>query len=76
MSVREVVTAAAFKVNPSASFSTNDRVVEARRQLPGDPLPTAGCTSCKRSTVRIPPRVSQRVINIETRLLTESMTST
>lgn len=49
--------------------------MEARLQLPGDPLLTADCTSCTRSTARIA-QVSQRVTETETRLLTESMTST
>jgi hypothetical protein len=46
------MTSNVFKVNQSASFSTDDSAVEAGRQPRGDPLPTTGCTSCKRSTVR------------------------
>lgn len=44
----------------------DDGAVEARRQLLGDPLPTTGCTSCKRSTVGVIPESVREWAKIET----------
>jgi hypothetical protein len=44
--------AAVFKAN-QVFFSMGDAATEARRQLPGDPPLTAGCMSCKHSTVQL-----------------------
>jgi len=45
-----IIKPAVFRVNQSVSLSIDDVAMEAMRQLPADPLLTAGCTSCKRST--------------------------
>ena len=65
--VIDTTAPAVFRVDQSASPSMNDGAVEARRQLPGGPLLTAGCTSCKRSTVGVTPESVREWSKIETR---------
>lgn len=58
---------AMFKINQSASFSTDGVAAEARQQLLGGLLLTAGCTSYKRSTTKLH-RSQEESDRIENRL--------